>query len=73
MLSALDVELVTSWAERQIPYEVVARGIRRAAEGALFDAKPGEPCLRSLRSCKRSVESEIKKWAETSEPMICWK
>ena len=61
MLSALDVELLEGWGERGVPFEVVARGIRRAAEKALWDARPGEPVLRSLRSCKRQVEAEIKK------------
>ncbi|MFZ5470734.1 MAG: hypothetical protein ACOZIN_14980 [Myxococcota bacterium] len=60
MLSALDVELLERWALLQVPFEVVARGIRKAAEGALWDARPGET-LRSLRACKRQVEAEIKK------------
>src|SRR5690349_19676643 len=60
MLSPLDAELVGMWATQQVPFEVVARGIRRAAERALFDARPGEPLLRTLRSCRRSVEAEIK-------------
>lgn len=61
MLSALDEELVIQWAASGVPFEVVARGIRRAAEKAVFDARPGEPALRSLRSCKRQVDSEIKR------------
>lgn len=64
MLSALDAELLTSWAREEVPFEVVARGIARTAEKALYDARPGEPVLRSLRSCKRHVESEIKKYRE---------
>ncbi|MFL5319862.1 MAG: hypothetical protein ACJ790_09405 [Myxococcaceae bacterium] len=66
MLSPLDAELVTNWAERAVPVDVIARGIRRAAEKALFDARPGEPALRSLRSCKKDVESEIKKHVRLS-------
>ncbi|MFY0524033.1 hypothetical protein ACN28I_12975 [Archangium gephyra] len=61
MLSALDVELLTSWAEQGVPFEVVARGIARSAEKALWDARPGEPVLRSLRACRRQVEAELKK------------
>lgn len=64
MLSALDVELLTSWAEQGVPFEVVARGIARSAEKALWDARPGEPVLRSLRACRRQVEAEIKKHRE---------
>src|SRR4051812_3963668 len=66
MLSALDTELLTSWAEQGVPFEVVARGIARSAEKALWDARPGEPVLRSLRACRRQVEAEIKKHRERS-------
>jgi hypothetical protein len=64
MLSALDTELLTSWAREGVPFEVVARGITRSAEKALWDTRPGEPVLRSLRACKRQVESEIKKYRD---------
>ncbi|HZH15512.1 MAG TPA: hypothetical protein VE057_14270 [Archangium sp.] len=64
MLSALDVELLTSWAEQGVPFEVVARGIARSAEKALWDARPGEPVLRSLRACRKQVEAEFKKHRE---------
>ncbi|KFA94349.1 hypothetical protein [Archangium violaceum] len=64
MLSALDVELLTSWAEQGVPFEVVARGITRSAEKAMWDARPGEPVLRSLRACRKQVEAEIKKHRE---------
>jgi hypothetical protein len=66
MLSALDTELLTSWAREGVPFEVVARGITRSAEKALWDARPGEPVLRSLRACQRQVEAEIKKYRERS-------
>lgn len=62
MLSALDIELLTSWGREGVPFEVVARGITRSAEKALWDARPGEPVLRSLRACRKQVESEIKKY-----------
>lgn len=64
MLSALDTELLTSWAEQGVPFEVVARGISRSAEKAMWDARPGEPVLRSLRACRRQVEAEIKKYQQ---------
>ena len=66
MLSALDTELLTAWAEQGVPFEVVARGISRSAEKALWDARPGEPVLRSLRACRRQVDAEIKKYRERS-------
>jgi hypothetical protein len=59
-LSAVDAQLLKSWAERGVPFEVVARGIRRRAERALWDAKPNEPLLRSLRACRAAVEREIR-------------
>jgi hypothetical protein len=64
MLSALDVELLTSWAAQGVPFAVVARGIARSAEKALWDARPGEPVLRNLRVCRRNVEAEIKKYLD---------
>lgn len=66
MISPLDAELVTDWGSRRIPFEVVARGMRKAAEKALWDAKPGEPALRSIRACRRDVEAEIKKYLRLS-------
>jgi hypothetical protein len=62
MLSALDAQLLSAWAEANVPFEVVARGIARSAEKALFDARPGEPVLRSLRACRRQVDAEIKRY-----------
>ena len=66
MLSALDTELLAAWAAQGVPFEVVARGISRSAEKALWDARPGEPVLRSLRACRRQVEAEIKRHQERS-------
>jgi hypothetical protein len=66
MLSALDTELLNSWARLGVPYQVVARGIARSAEKALWDARPGEPVLRSLRACRRQVDAEIKKYLARS-------
>jgi len=62
MLSALDAELVVQWRLLGVPFEVVARGIRKSAEKALWDARPGEPALRSLRAARRDVEAEIKRY-----------
>ena len=59
-LSAIDAALLRSWADLGIPFEVVARGIRSRAERALWDAKPGEPLLRSLRACRSAVEREFR-------------
>ncbi|WP_225413920.1 hypothetical protein [Stigmatella hybrida] len=66
MLSALDTELLNSWARLGVPFQVVARGIARSAEKALWDARPGEPVLRNLRACRRQVDAEIKKYLARS-------
>lgn len=66
MISPLDAELVSDWSARRIPFEVVVRGLHRAAEKALWDAKPGEPALRSLRACRKDVEAEIRKYLRAS-------
>jgi hypothetical protein len=61
-LSALDSELVRKWSSQGVPFEVVARGIRRGAEKAVWDVAPGDPPFRSLRSCRRQVETEIRRF-----------
>jgi hypothetical protein len=60
MLSPLDAALVTEWHEKGVPFEVVARGIRKAAEKALVDAPKGQTGLRSLRAAARSVDAEMR-------------
>jgi hypothetical protein len=59
-LSAVDAELLRSWAQLGVPFEVVARGIRHRAERALWDAKPNERLLSSLHACRNAVEREIR-------------
>ena len=66
MLSALDAEILNEWAERKVPPEVVMRGIRRAAEALMWDKRPDERTLKSLRACRRQVEAEWKKHQQTA-------
>lgn len=61
-LSSDDVDLVQQWADAEVPFEVVARGIRTAAERALFDAPEGQGNLRFLRACRKSVDAELAKY-----------
>jgi hypothetical protein len=42
-----------------VPFEVIARGIRKAAEAALWDSPEGAGQLRSLRGARKQVEVEI--------------
>ena len=66
MVSQLDAELIASWAEENVPFEVVARGISRAAERSAWDQKPNTPVLRSLKACRREVDQEIKRFRHAS-------
>jgi hypothetical protein len=65
-LSSDDLELVDRWAESGAPLEVIARGIRKAAEAALYDAPDGDGALRSLRACRRQVDGEIARYLKAS-------
>ncbi len=65
-LSALDVELLEEWAKTGAPFEVVARGIRKAAEGVLFDAPEDDRGLRSLVACRLQVQRELDKYTSAS-------
>lgn len=65
-LSAADLELLDAWAAAEVPVEVVARGLRKAAETALWDAADGEGRLRTLKGCRRQVEAEISKYTRGS-------
>lgn len=61
-LSAVDLDILDGWAGAEVPFEVIARGLRKAAEAALWDAAEGEGRLRSLRGCRRQVDAEISKY-----------
>lgn len=65
-LSAVDLEILDGWAGLEVPFEVIARGLRKAAEAALWDAAAGEGRLRSLKACRREVDAEIKKYVRTT-------
>lgn len=61
-LSADDVELLDTWARRDVPFEIVARGIRRTAEARLVERGADATALHSLATCRRAVEREIAKY-----------
>jgi hypothetical protein len=65
-LSSDDLELVDRWAETGVPLEVIARGIRKAAEASLYDAPEGDGALRSLKACRRAVDGEIARYLKAS-------
>ncbi len=65
-LSATDLELLDGWAQTGAPFEVIARGIRLAAEQALFHAIPGEFPMHSLKQCKRAVSAQVNAYLKRS-------
>ncbi|MDX2014776.1 MAG: hypothetical protein SFW67_31555 [Myxococcaceae bacterium] len=76
-LSPEDIDLVDRWAEAEVPFEVVARGIRLAAEKALWDAPEGAGQLKFLRACRRTVDAELTKYlkrvaGKTEAPEASW-
>jgi len=58
-LSPLDAELLVDWRTRGVPYPVVCRGIRKAAETQLYNRGAR---LRTLRACRSAVEREFQRW-----------
>lgn len=66
MLSPLDSQLVVEWSRQEIPVEVVVRGLQRAQARLLYDARPGDRPVRSLRACRRDVEAEIRSYLQRS-------
>lgn len=60
-LSPLDAELLADWKARGVPYPVVCRGIRKAAESLLYN-NGATARLRTLRSCRTAVEREFRRW-----------
>lgn len=75
MLSPLDAEVVATWGDRGVPFEVVARGIERGVEKSMWHARPDNKPSFSLRSCRPQVDREIRKFLDragstgTSEPV----
>jgi len=68
-LSPLDAELLERWALAQVPFEVVARGMRRSFEARLTGLAQDETLgLPSLRSCRRHVESEMARFLRVHVP-----
>ncbi len=61
-LSAVDLEILDAWAELDVPFEVIARGLRKAAEAALWDSSAEDSHVRTLKACRRTVETEISKY-----------
>jgi hypothetical protein len=65
-LSAVDLEILDAWAELDVPFEVIARGLRKAAEAALWDSTEDDAHVRTLKACRRTVDAEISKYVARS-------
>ena len=65
-ISALDRPILERWASSGVPFEVVARGLRLAAQKAGYDAIAGLPALSTLRAAGRTVDAEIRRHLKAS-------
>ncbi|HLT30525.1 MAG TPA: hypothetical protein VK013_10810 [Myxococcaceae bacterium] len=65
-ISALDRPVLERWAASGVPFEVVARGLRLAAQKAGYDAIAGLPALSTLRAAGRTVDAEIRRFLKAS-------
>ena len=62
MLSSADYSLIQDWKKRDIPKEVVFKGINKAFTEKGGGKKNGSECPRSLRHCARDVEKCIEEY-----------
>jgi len=58
MLRATDVEVIRDWQARQVPLEVVRRGIIAGVREFLLSSDPNEPIPATLKYYRTRVESE---------------
>lgn len=65
-ISALDRPILERWAASGAPFEVIARGLRLAAQKAGYDGIAGLPALSSLRAAGRTVDAEIRRYVKAS-------
>lgn len=58
----MDYSLITKWKNREIPKEVILKGINRAFEDSKLRDGQGEVSIRNLKQCVRYVESSIEEF-----------
>ncbi|GJM15187.1 MAG: hypothetical protein DHS20C13_05140 [Thermodesulfobacteriota bacterium] len=59
MLSSMDYSLILEWRNKEIPREVVLKGINRAFEESKLRDGQGECSIRNLKQCVQYIESSI--------------
>jgi len=63
MLSSMDYSLILKWKNKEIPKEVILKGINRAfVEGKSRDTQ-GSKSLRNLKQCAQYVENSIDEYS----------
>jgi len=66
-LRAADVALIREWQAREVPEELVRRGLQEGVRRFLASADPGSPLPSSLRYYRTAVEAEIEVWQRARE------
>jgi len=59
MLSSMDYSLITEWKNKEIPKEVVFKGINRAFQQYKSAEGQNESSLRNIKQCAKYVEQSI--------------
>jgi len=59
MLSSADYNLIKEWKKKEVPKEVIFKGINRAFEKSSQKDGQSESSIRSMKQCAKYVESSI--------------
>ncbi len=70
MLSSEDYTVISKLRDRQIPKEVVLRGISRAFEKLNADDDDGKNRVRSMKQCSSFIEESIEEYSPLKERKI---
>ena len=64
LLSPLDWAMIENWQEREVPLNIVLRGIEKVFDS--YDAKPKKNrTIKSLMYCKEEIEAQYDEWLES--------
>ena len=62
MLSSMDYSLILEWKNREIPKEVIFKGINRAFGKVKLRAGQGSSSIRNLKQCREYIENSINEY-----------
>lgn len=62
MLSSMDYSLILEWKNKEIPKEVIFKGINRAFEKVKSRAGQGSSSIRNLKQCREYIENSINEY-----------